>query len=456
VNGTRAARAIGSEPPLVLALLRIAVGVIVLLSPEPEVARAVASHDPAIWVYPHGLSWLGAVVPLTPGSIALATRLLQTSAVLTILGLATRPALVLLAASLLYVFGAAQLTGTVTHDMHLFWFAAILAATPRGSGPGDALSLDQLWRRASLVGQPPTGDASLTTFTARLWLGLVYFFPGVWKLVDGGASWLGGETLRGQMYFKWYEAGGVVPWPRIDGASESGLLRLAAIGIVLFELGMPLLVSFRRTRPIAIVCGLGFHLAAGHFLDVLFPSLIACYVILLPGDRIRARLLAALPGPAAQPPSSSRTGRTPTAIALGVVGATFTAGIVWAGARGQTQSYPFACYPTFATPAPTAIVDLAVEVAGAGDEDRPTFRLPRRRRQDEWGMVWRLAGLYGDPIDRGRLDAFARLVVPPELSSRPRRWMLESYDVRPEAYGAPPLARWPIAADPSLSEASLR
>ena len=52
---------------------------------------------------------------------------------------------------------------------------------------------------------------------------------------------------------------------------------------------------FRRTRIVALVLGLLFHLAAGHFMDVLFPSLMACYVVLLPERRtivVRSRPLA--------------------------------------------------------------------------------------------------------------------------------------------------------------------
>jgi hypothetical protein len=216
------------------------------------------------------------------------------------------------------------------------------------------------------------------------------------------------------MYFKWYEAGGVAPWPRIDRVPH--LVNVMAAGVVAFELAMPFLVSFRRTRIVALVLGLLFHLSAGHFMDVLFPSLMACYVVLLP-ERRRVRA------------SRSR--------AFMIIAAFFTTAIFVQGIRGQTQAYPFACYPTFATLAGDEIVDLAVDVDGK------TYRLPRVRRPDEWGMVWRLGGLYGDPIDEGRLRAFAKTVAPPGRA----HVFAEAYSVRPEAWSDPPTRRWLLLED---------
>ena len=366
-----------------LALLRIAVAIVALVSPEPMIARIVADRSPALWTIPEGLGWMTAFV--APFPIMVATAILRASAVLAILNFFRRVALAILALALLYVFGAAQLTGTVTHDLHLFWFAALLACVKDERDPR-ALAF------------------------ARLWLGLVYFFPGVHKLAQAGFAWVTSDNLRNQMYFKWYEAGGVAPWPRIDQVPH--LMGLLAGGVIAFEIAMPLLVSFRRTRIVALVLGLLFHLGAGHFLDVLFPSLIACYVVLLPertsGTRTRNR---------------ART----------ILAATFTAAIVIQGARGQTQAFPFACYPTFATLAGDEIVDLAVDVDGK------TLRLPRVRRPDEWGLVWRLAGLYGDRVEPERLRAFAR-----NLGAGDHAVVYaEAYDV----WGSPPRRRWRLSPE---------
>lgn len=393
-----------------LALLRIAVAVLILLSNEQDIARVVATRPLALHHHPEGLAWLGTAVPITPRSIGVAIRILQASAVLSLLGVWTRVSLSVLAVAFLYVFGAAELTGTVLHHMHLLWFVALLAV----AGGPYALSMDA-WARSRSVLVDDDAHRSTFTFTlviARLWLGLVYFFPGMHKLTHGGMTWLSGETLRGQLYFKWYERG-YAPSLRIDRAPA--LLALGSIAVVMIEIAMPFLLMHRRTRRLAAVLAISFHLLSSHFLDVLFPSLIACWVIALP------------PAPA---PEEMPLGLFQKPLLLFVT--LVTLGIVIQGVRGQTQSYPIACYPTFADPAARTITDLAVDVDGA------SFRLPRQRRQDEWGFVWRLAGRYGDPIDRDALESFARTVAP---SSGHFQVFREEYDVRPEAHGAPPVER---------------
>lgn len=388
----------------------------ILVAHESQLARVVAGRPAEMWTHPFGLGWLGTLVPLAPAPMGIAVRVLQASAVLALLGVWTRPALVVLAGALLYVFGAAQLGGQVLHDMHLFWFAALLAvATGRDT---DALGMSA-WSRGQLFGRPSVA-AARALMLARLWLGLVYFFPGVHKLAAGRA-WLSGEDLRGQLWFKWFEAG-AAPWPRVDRAPL--VLALGAVLVVLFELSMPLLVMSRRTRPVALLLGLGFHLGAGHFMNVLFPSLIACYVVLLPGDRLE-RLLR-LPARGLAP------ARAP---ALAVLALAFTVPIAIFGALGRTQAFPFACYPTFADPPATLIGDVAVERAGR------TYRLPLRRSQDDWALVWRLGGLYGDPIDPAALRAFAAAIVPPGAPDGPRTWLLEERSLDPDRYGDPPLRR---------------
>lgn len=410
--------------PVYLALLRVAVAVIVLVSPEPDIAKVVAARPLALLHPPDGLGWLGPLIPVTPSTVTIATAILRVSAVLGAIGLFTRGALAVLAVALIYVFGAAQLTGAVIHDMHLVWFVSLLACV-RGPTYG---SIDG-WVR------PPSGspsDAAPALAIARLWLGLVYFFPGAHKLLHGGVGWLRGDILRGQLYFKWFEAGSI-PWPRIDRVP--GLLGFAATSVAVLELAMPLLLISRRTRTFALFLGVGFHVAAGHFLGVLFPSLIACWVLALPApffDRLVRR-------------SPELPGRSRPTLLL-VIGVLFTTAIVVRGALGQTQAYPFACYPTFADAAGDEIVDLAVEVLRE-DGAIEVHRMPPRRRQEEWAFVWRTAGLYErGVIDVERLRSFAQVVAGREVIERSRRTVVvfESYRVDPAAWGQAPQRRMEI------------
>jgi hypothetical protein len=59
-------------------------------------------------------------------------------------------------------------------------------------------------------------------------------------------------------------------------------------------------------------------------------------------------------------------------------------------------------------------------------------------------MVWRLAGLYGDPIDPARIRAFASSVAPQGRA----RVYAEGYDGRPDAWSSPPRRRVLVHEDP--------
>lgn len=409
-----------------LALLRVAVAAMVLLDPAPGIALEIASRPRAAWTIPEGLGWLVAIAPPTVDRITVVTAVMRVAAALALVGLFTRPALAVLCVSGLYVLGAAQLTGTVTHDMHLSWMTALLAVTPSGAVLSADRQIANLRGRALIADE---GRAAWGLAAARLWLGLVYFFPGVHKLTGAGLAWVTGDTVRNQLHFKWYEAG-AVPWPRLDHAPS--LLHAGAAAVVALELAMPALLLWRRTRMIALVGGCAFHLLTSHFFFIHFWSLAVCFVLALP-----------LREPESRPPLRT------AGVALLAVMAVVTAGVVTAGVRGQTQGYPFACYPTFAHLAPDEIPDLAVEVTGP-DGQVSTHRLPRLRRQDQWGMVWRVAGLYGDPVEPARLRAFAETIVPAETRAKAvsTRWVLERYAVRPEDWGAPPRSRGVVLVHP--------
>jgi len=73
--------------------------------------------------------------------------------------------------------------------------------------------------------------------------------------------------------------------------SEQTLMALSALTVV-FELGLPLALWFRKTRPIAIILGIGFHLGIFFGMDILIFSLamIATYLLFLDPETLVARL----------------------------------------------------------------------------------------------------------------------------------------------------------------------
>ncbi len=68
-------------------------------------------------------------------------------------------------------------------------------------------------------------------------------------------------------------------------------MALSALTVV-FELGLPLALWFRKTRPIAIILGFGFHLGIFLGMDILVFSLamIGTYLLFLDPETLVARL----------------------------------------------------------------------------------------------------------------------------------------------------------------------
>jgi hypothetical protein len=423
-----------------LALLRVTVCLIILISPEPRQALETAAQSRGLWLAPPGLGWFVPVFAACAPHLALVARVLQASALLALIGLWTRASLAVLACCFVLLFGGAQLSGAVLHDMHLLWFLLLLLVSPAAR----VLSLDAWAGAGDWLADARSSDAALATHAARALLGCVYFFPGLHKLLQGGFAWSASENLKHQLWLKWFQAGGVVPWPRVDQAPL--WLSLGGLAVLLFELSFLPCVCWRRGRAFALAMGLAFHAGTQHFLYIAFPSLWACYVVLWDGPR--APELSRDAGPA----------RSTALVAL--VGGTLLALVASQGLRAETQSWPFACYPTFAQAAPSAIADLAVEVQPPegplrvlreGPLPAPAHA-PRGpgRAPAQWSKVWALAGLYGEPISPARLLAFAtelssRSPAAPSLVGSRVRFYLESYPTDPARYGSPPLRRTLVA-----------
>ena len=130
--------------------------------------------------------------------MAAARWLFVVACALALVGAGTRvsaPCAVLLG---VFVLGVPQFFGKLNHDHHVLWFAAILAA----SRCGDALSFDG-WRS----GVRPAPDVAYGLPLRLCWVlvGVVYFFPGLWKAWVAGADWIAGDALRLHMHDKWLE-----------------------------------------------------------------------------------------------------------------------------------------------------------------------------------------------------------------------------------------------------------
>ncbi len=430
-----AARILRPEHPVTLALLRVAVCALVLASPEVLSAPKHALLPAVLRVPPEGLGWFVAHVPIDPTLARVAELGVALGAFAGLVGYRARLAMGMVAFFGFYTFALSQLDGAVLHDMHLLWFAAVLAVSPCA----DALAPAD---RGSTAGRAPSVAYSVPLAVVRALFAAIYFFPGVWKLRASGLSWALSDNLRNQMYAKWFEWGGWLPGLRID--QYPFVLRVAALGVLAFELSFPLLMLTRRTRVAAALGGIAFHLAGGFFLRIHFPALWLCYVALIDWGPLVDRLRPRRAPIASEAPASPRRDAL-----IACVGVLLVGSVVVQGARGATFAWPFGCYPTFQWKATTHLPDLEVE---AQFEDGRTVVIDsgghgRGRSQDRWGTVWSLAGLTHAPVSQDALRAYWN-----SLEREPARGALRGYvrrvtwSVLPEHRDRAPLSSGVIAA----------
>lgn len=365
-----------------LALFRVSVVLVTLASPEPEIARSVARLPRALLFFPEVLSRAASWLPLAPAQVEISRGVFYASGALALVGLFTRPALALFTLASLHLFALSQLTGEVVHDMHLLWMLALLVVSPAG----DALSVDAYFARRAARQRARDPAYGLALAFARALLGVVYFFPGFWKLATSGLAWITSDNVRNQMHWKWAQWGGYLPPVRVD--LTPGLVELGAACVVALELAFFGLTFVPRARRPLALAGFTFHQLTELFFHIRFVSLYACYTCLIfPGaGRGVARL-------------------TRRSAPVALVGTLLLVAAGVQGARGVTQSFPFACYPTFEHRLGPEMPDVRLVAAGPEGERL----LPRvSRTQSEWGMAWQVAGLWGAPASPAAVAAFVR------------------------------------------------
>ncbi len=146
----------------------------------------------------------------------------------------------------------------------------------------------------------------------------------------------------------------------------------------------------RHGRHLFLLVALLFHLGTATLFAIDFSTLWLCYGVLL-----------GFPG-ASGTTEVDRPWRGPALVCAAVL-----VGAVSTGVSGQTQAWPFACYPTFATPVPDTMPVLAVRADG---ELVPTSDIvSASASQQHISEAWGLLGLYG-PVQPGAHTSFCARV----------------------------------------------
>ncbi len=490
-----------ASSPFDLALFRVVVCAVVLLFTDVAHMTELARLPTGLTVVKLSAAFPFAAIPIDPTVTAISGYAMKLGCGLGLVGLASRPALVLATVSALYFLGVAQHVGAVVHHHHMVWFLAVLAASPCSH----VLSMDAARGAAAGAPRPPRRslDYGIPVWTARVLIGLIFLFPGVWKLAESGIAWAASDNLRNQMYWKWFEHNAVPAW-RIDRYPV--LLRgLAALTLV-FELTLLPLLFCLRARPFVAASAFAFHMATELFMYIRFTALWPCYVVLIDAhaalrglaaeifpDKIiveaSPRLVAALRSTDALGRIIYRSHASPTAPELNgswaklclrhplaplvawwalalrprsdrweraisstharhgpmlATAAALLLGSGVAGATGTTQAWPFACYPTFQWLAGDTIPHLAIDGVRGDGTIVPIATMPQS--QKEWGVVWSVIGVTHGPFQPERLLAFwitadheRRAVNAQSVTSV--RFFRAYSSVIPEQRGWPPVRR---------------
>lgn len=354
--------------PLDLALTRIVIFILLIVHYRLSDFLPFARLDPALIVPPKGWALFAAHVPRDPSIVMGTYYLFLGFAVCAVIGLWTRGAAWIAAVIALYLYTIPQLFGKVNHYHHLILFAFLLAAAPCA----DALSVDALWQ-VRKNGQPPAPALIPTLRHATalkamtVIIGLIYFFPGAWKLCRAGGTWFTADSMRWQILTQ--SAGAGPTRLQLWAGQHPTLLVLGAVFTVVFELGFLVTALNKNSRPFAVAAGLCFHNLTFVLMHISFYILQFSYVALIDwsalvqfflGKREAARASAL---PASR--NDLRTAAPANALCL-AMSSVFVLGLLLAGVGHAVESWPIACYPTFDTAPHWQIPVVSIEAHARG------------------------------------------------------------------------------------------
>jgi len=293
-------------------------------------------------------------LPINELWMTTAILLFQTFCFLACIGLFTRFSSIMALILGFYVLGAPQYLGKLNHYHHLFWFLAILAM----SRSGDSLSIDRLikcWKLKShnyFLEHTPSTIYSLPLRFIWILIGVLYFFPGFWKIWGSGLDWILSGHLKNYMYFKWMSYNYIPPF-RID--QYPLLIKFSAGMVVLFELSFIFLIFSSRLRYLAVLGGFIFHKMTQIFLNIYFKSLIICYIAFIDWQKIwywlEKNLLVKINSQIffkdpLKHANHSKTFKPEKPYAIIFCGLFLIIGNIYYGLNNY-HSWPFSCYPTF-------------------------------------------------------------------------------------------------------------
>ncbi|MDG1332099.1 MAG: HTTM domain-containing protein [Crocinitomicaceae bacterium] len=282
------------------------------------------------------MGWYPKVIPINYTIVSIASILFYISIFTSLFGFKTRWSIAIFTITLFYLFAIPNLYGKVNHNHHLIWFPAILAFSPCA----DRFSIDAYFRRRKneVIHHSPM-HYSLPFILIWILIGLIYFFPGFWKMWSHGLDWSLTDNVRNQMYYKWFQLGDAQSWMpffRID--QYPFLYKSSGIFTIIFELSFIPLILNKSTRKLGVAMGILFHIGTYLFMHIFFVVLVWIYLSFVNWNKIsflreRGNMSSLKP--------SAGSFFIVKWIGVGLISSCVIFGI------GKWYSWPFSVYPTF-------------------------------------------------------------------------------------------------------------
>jgi hypothetical protein len=352
-----------ARDPEDLAALRISVSMVMLMVVSARTAAHFSVY-PAELCFPPGYfaRWIGRIEVQAWWVWAVYAAFVP-SAAMAMVGWRSRTSALVMLLTGAMLLSVPQFFGKIVHYNHLVWFAMLLPISPCG----DAWSVDA-WmsrRAARLRGEPIAAIPAHVAYGVPLrcvvvLLGVIYFFPGLRKVTEIGPEWASAESIINFLHIKWREfdtgmdrwwwqgadAGYAAAWVRVDRVPWL----CAAIGwfTIVFELGFLPMALWRRTRPLVLIAGLGFHAGIYATMGITIGHVVVGYVALARWRRVKAMLMRSRATDAAMADvAAGALGRVYWPWPAMVVGAMLIAGNIHNGLL-RRNDWPLGEYPTFA------------------------------------------------------------------------------------------------------------
>jgi hypothetical protein len=372
---------------------------------------AFAQLDPALVYPPTGWGRLALMFPRNQHLIQGAYVVFLAAAILALIGLWTRVSVPLATAGAFYLMTIPQLFGKINHGHHLILFGIFLACSPCG----DALSVYALlrWRKGKAVPMLERSNEYAAPLNAMIVLmGILYFFPGVWKVARNGLQWFSASNMQNIIGTKLLEAkpNALQSWV----LHQPTLLFLASIGTILFEVGWIFFALNKRSRPFLVLCGLAFHNLTGFLMNIFFAHLQVCYVVLVDWGAVVCWVSQKIGSPVGKNARVPMGAAFMPTLPFRTAAAMIIGGMVMAGMLHAQAGWPIACYPTFDTPDSAILREVSLQAAATnGETYHQTLSfdplLQEQFAAPNWQGMVNLIALPDRPVSEQRVKAIVQL-----------------------------------------------